>query len=139
MKPQAWARARWTRGAAILAAHDSTRATLFLSVALVLTLLCPLLVLAVRGTSLAAFTEESTGYRYYHSLRILYGDHERPWLPQAQGVGLTHFAIQLLLAAVGLPPTLLRPRIDLFAYMATALPLVTTGIVFAWAVKPRLG
>jgi hypothetical protein len=58
--------------------------------------------------------EERGGRRYFYSLRILYSDADRPWLPQGRMAGLTDHAIQLLLTAVGYPPTQLLPRIELW-------------------------
>jgi hypothetical protein len=67
---------------------------------------------------------------------MLYGNHERPWLPQGQFIGLVHIVIQLALTAFGFPPEQLHPRIDLFAYIAAALPHVLTIPAFVWAVQP---
>lgn len=114
-------------------------ATIALAIILVVVLAAPLIVLGARGVSLTGMTEESVGYRYFHTLRILYGDHERPWLPQGQLVGLTHMALHLALTALSYPPTQLFPRIDLWAYAATGLPLVLTGFAFAWAARPLPG
>jgi hypothetical protein len=97
-------------------------------------LLLPLLLLASNGLSLVGLTEESTGYRYFYSLRILYTPDERPWIPQGQLVGLVHIGVQLLLTALGYAPTQLQPRIDLFAYIAAALPHLATGAALTWAV-----
>lgn len=99
-------------------------------------MLWPLAIMVTAGITLTGMAEESVGYRYFYTLRILYADHERPWLPQAQLVGLTHLGIQLLLTAAGYPPEQLFPRIDLFAYAASALPSVLTAVAFVWAVRP---
>ncbi len=98
-----------------------------------ITLLLPVLLVAHDGVSLTGFQEESVGYRYFYSLRLLYGDAERPWLPQGQAVGLAHMAVQLALTALGYPPTQLFPRIDLFAYAASALPLLGVCAAYLWA------
>jgi hypothetical protein len=99
-------------------------------------LLTPLLVLAASGQSLVGLTEESTGYRYFYSLRILYTPDERPWLPQGQLMTLTHLGLQAVLTALGYPPMQIVPRIDLFAYAAAALPHLLTAGALVWAVRP---
>lgn len=96
----------------------------------------PLAVAITNGLQLAGATEESTGYRYFYTLRMMYGINERPWLPQGQAVGVVHMGIQLLLTFVGLPPTQLMPRIEYFLYLATTLSHLITTVTFAWAVKP---
>ncbi|MGE3272822.1 MAG: hypothetical protein AB7P40_29060, partial [Chloroflexota bacterium] len=68
-------------------------------------LLTPLLVLTLHGLSTVGFTEESTGYRYFYSLRYLYTPDERPWIPQGQTMTLVHMLLQLLLTALGFPIT----------------------------------
>lgn len=99
-------------------------------------LLFPIILFAWQGLSLAGISEESTGYRYFYTLRMLYGEHERPWLPQGHLVGLVHIALQLLLTAIGYPPTQLSPRIDLFIYLAAALPHLATAAAFLCAARP---
>lgn len=110
--------------------------TWFIGFLIGLVLLFPLILLAKEGLTLTGMTEESTGYRYFYTLRILYGEHERPWLPQGQLVGLVHMGIQLLLTTLGYPPTQLYPRIDLFTYLAAGLPHLVTVGAFIWAVRP---
>src|SRR5437899_12691834 len=83
-------------------------------------LLALLAILATHHLTLTGMTEESTGYRYFYTLRMLYGRGERPWLPQGQLPGLTHLLIQAGLTLSGFSPTSLFPRIDLFAYLAAA-------------------
>src|SRR5215471_3872837 len=95
-------------------------------------LLAPLVILGRHGLTLTGITEESTGYRYFYTLRMLYGHGERPWLPQGQLPGLSHIAIQVGLTLAGLSPTSLFPRIDLFAYSAAALPHVLALGAFVW-------
>lgn len=95
----------------------------------------PLALLLYDGSSLVGLTEESVGYRYYHSLRILASD-ERPWLPQGQLLGLAHMALHAALTAAGHPPAELFPRLDLWAYTAAALPILPTIAAFWWATRP---
>src|SRR5690606_39079450 len=54
--------------------------------------------------------EESVGFRYVHSLRILYG-YEHPWLPPGQLQGILHIAVQKLLTLFGHPIDEFFPRI----------------------------
>lgn len=95
----------------------------------------PLALLLYDGSSLVGLTEESVGYRYYHSLRILASD-ERPWLPQGQLLGLAHMALHAALTAAGHPPAELFARLDLWAYTAAALPILPTLAAFWWATRP---
>jgi hypothetical protein len=98
-------------------------------------MLGPVATLIAGGLTATGMAEESIGYRYFYTLRMLYGAHERPWLPQGQLVGLTHLAIQASLTAAGLPPTQLFPRIDYWAYAASILPILLTVISFVWAAR----
>lgn len=95
-------------------------------------LLSPLLILAAHGLTLTGMTEESTGYRYFYTLRMLYGQGERPWVLQGQLPGVTHIGIQLGLTLAGFSPTSLFPRIDLFDYTAAALPHLLAIPAFIW-------
>jgi hypothetical protein len=99
---------------------------------MVASLLALLAVMAAHHLTITGMTEESTGYRYFYSLRILYGSGERPWLPQGQLPGLSHLLIQMGLTLFGYSPTSLLPRIDVFAYFAAALPHVLAGAAFIW-------
>ncbi|MGE3909355.1 MAG: hypothetical protein AB7K36_08390 [Chloroflexota bacterium] len=96
----------------------------------------PLALLLYDGSSIVGLTEESTGYRYYHSLRILSTPDERPWLPQGQLLGLAHMGLHVLLSAVGHPPTELFPRIEWWAYIAATFPILPTVVAFWWAIRP---
>jgi len=117
--------------------HRSTHVwTAVAVVCVAVALLYPLALVVRDGLTLTGIQEESLGYRYFDSLRILYGTDERPWQPQGQAAGLVHLAIQLALTAAGYPPTQLFPRIDRFAELAIAVPLLTTALAFAWASHP---
>ncbi|MGE3910676.1 MAG: hypothetical protein AB7K36_15040, partial [Chloroflexota bacterium] len=96
----------------------------------------PLLAMLLQGISLVGMGEESIGYRYFYSLRMLYTPNERPWLPQGQTMTLVHLAMQASLTAAGFPATQITPRMDVFAYVGAALPHVVTAVVLAWAVLP---
>jgi hypothetical protein len=107
-----------------------------IAVGICLTLSLLLLLSISKGATLTGMAEESTGYRYFYTLRILYGDNERPWLPQGQLVGLAHMLIQVILTTLGYPPTELFPRIDLFAYSAAILPHILVALKYIRAVAP---
>ncbi len=85
--------------------------------------------------TLSTHFEESVGFRYFHSLRILYGA-ENPWLPQGQLPGILHIAIQKSLTFAGHPVNEFFPRVDLFSIWAVTLPLLLAGISYYWATKP---
>lgn len=108
---------------------------IFLAAVLFVSLGFPTIFFALNGVSLTGVFEESVGYRYFYSLRILYGD-ERPWLPQGQMPGLLHLAIQLALSALGYPRTELFPRIDIFTYAAALVPHMMSAAAFLWATTP---
>ncbi len=72
------------------------------------------------GATLTGVNEESTGYRYFYTLRELYEPPVFLFLPQGQLTNLVQKAIQLLLTLAGLPITQLRPRIDYFCYASVA-------------------
>jgi hypothetical protein len=99
-------------------------------------LLAPVVTLMIYGLTTTGNAEEGVGRRYFYSLRILYGEHERPWAPQGQLVSVVHLAIQLVLTAVGFPPTQLFPRIDVFVQAVSILPIVLTVLAFIWAIRP---
>ncbi|MGE3271593.1 MAG: hypothetical protein AB7P40_22775 [Chloroflexota bacterium] len=99
-------------------------------------LLLPLAILTVFGLSVVGLSEESTGYRYFYSLRTLYTPDERPRLPQGQLVTVAHMGLQLVLTALGYPPEQITPRIDLFALAGAALPHLATAAALTWAVLP---
>ncbi len=101
-----------------------------------LALLLPLLVFGAQAIRLSGMGEESVGYRYFYSLRILYSPGDRPWLPQGQLAGLLHEIIQRLLSLLGRPLGEIYPRIEWFSYAAAAFPLLLAGPAFAWAIRP---
>lgn len=99
------------------------------------TLLWPLAWIIVHGTTLVGVNEESTGYRYFYSLRALYDPPTFMFLPQGQLTNLIQKAIQLALTLFGLPPTQLRPRIDYFCYASVAAFHLMNVAAFAWLVS----
>lgn len=104
----------------------------FLVTALMLLLPCWLL---LHNITFSTHFEESVGFRYFHSLRLLYG-HEYPWLPQGQLPGILHIAIQYFLTLIGHPVDQFFPRVDYFSNLAIVIPFIFTGIVYFWATKP---
>jgi len=72
------------------------------------------------GISPAGLFEESVGYRYFYSLRLAFGG-EHPFLPQGQFPTLVHVIIQWTLSAF-YPTDQLFPRIDVFSFVAVAIP-----------------
>src|SRR5687768_2303632 len=97
-------------------------------------LLLPLLALMGQGWTLVGRYEESVGYRYFYSLRILYGG-EYVFLPQGQLCDVFYQGLHMLLTMFGLAPTTLLPRADWFAYLAVILGHAVTAAAFAWAVS----
>ena len=59
----------------------------------------PCVSLVLTGAAPALF-EEAIGYRYFYSLRVLFGE-ERPWVPQGHTLGLVQHVLQLLLSGLG--------------------------------------
>jgi hypothetical protein len=116
---------RWRLLAAVIA-------PLILGIAM----LAPVVALAWLGLSPVGLTEESTGYRYFYSLRTLYTADERPWLPQGQVMTLVHIVLQALLTLAGFPITQLTPRMELFAYFGAGIADVCTAIAALWALRP---
>ncbi len=108
----------------------------FLGIGTGLALLFPLIMLGAHSLRLSGMGEESVGYRYFYSLRILNSENERPWLPQGQLMGVVHEAIQRILTWTGHPASEVYPRIELFSYLAAALPFVIAIPIFIWAVRP---
>ena len=86
------------------------------------------------GVSPSAHWEESVGYRYFHSLRLV-NSGETPWLPQGQLAGLSHMMIQLLLTLMGYDPAEIAPRIDLFSLLAQVLPMALSVLAFLCVAK----
>lgn len=106
----------------------------FSMLAMVLMLALPLWCL-FNDVTLSTHFEESVGFRYFHSLRVLYG-HEHPWLPQGQLPGILHIVIQKTLTFFGHPIDEFFPRIDLFSTWSVVLPLVMASVIYYWATKP---
>lgn len=82
------------------------------------------------GISLTASMEESFGYRYIGSLRVLYGD-EDPFLAQGHLPSLLHLPIQSFLDWLRHPTNEIHPRIDRFGVIAILMPIVLGGITMA--------
>ncbi|MCC7370135.1 MAG: hypothetical protein IT306_17045 [Chloroflexi bacterium] len=99
-------------------------------------LLTPITALWLLGLSQVGMTEESTGYRYFHSLRLLFTADERPWLPQGQVMTVLHMGVQLLVVALGHPVTEITPRMEIWAYLAAGICGLATALAAAWALRP---
>jgi hypothetical protein len=91
---------------------------------------------ASAGLSLSGVHDEGVGFRYFYTLRRLYGDDEHPWVPHGQVPGLMQTSLQLALTAAGYPPTRLHPRIDVWTYLASGIPLALAALLLGWAVQP---
>ena len=109
-----------------------TLVTLFPVLVFALALLTPISWVAFNGWTLTGTNEESLGVRYFYSLRELYDPPTYLFLPQGQIIDLLNKAIQLLLTAIGLPPTQLFPRIDYFSYLSITTMQVFNVACFAW-------
>ncbi|MDF1757018.1 MAG: hypothetical protein P1U74_01780 [Legionellaceae bacterium] len=90
----------------------------------------PWIQLKIQGLSQIGFNEESIGYRYFHTLRILYGQGEYPWLPQGHLTGLFHMLIQLTLTALGYPISDRNIRVE--AFVDTAILVQSTLIALTF-------
>jgi hypothetical protein len=96
----------------------------------------PLTILTWNGLSTVGLTEESTGYRYFYSLRVLYTADERPWVPQGQVMTLVHMALQLLITAAGYPIIQLTPRMEIFAVIGACAAHLGSAIAAYWGLAP---
>jgi hypothetical protein len=99
-------------------------------------MLSPVVALIAHGYSATGMAEESLGRRYFYSLRIVYGEHERPWVPQGHLVSVAHMGVQYALTASGFPPTQVFPRIDIFGFAVSVIPILLAVFAFVWAVRP---
>ncbi|WP_147041204.1 hypothetical protein [Skermanella aerolata] len=95
----------------------------------------PAFIFAMEGLKLSGGAEESVGYRYFYSLRLLYGQNEAPWLPQGQLIGLLHQALQLALSAAGFPVADLGDRVELFSYLSALLAACAGAAAFLFAAR----
>src|SRR6187401_3337266 len=98
--------------------------------------LYPLASFALQGFSLSGMHDEATGFLYFYSLRRLYGVDELPWLHSGQIPSLVHLGLQVGLTAAGYPPAQLHPRLDIWTYLAPAVPLALAALLLGWAVQP---
>ncbi len=96
----------------------------------------PLIIFALMHLSLVGMGEESVGYRYFYSLRILYGENETPFLPQGHFLTLMHMALQRFLTWFGFSISDLAMRTEVFSYVSCEIPLVVIFFSFNWAVRP---
>ena len=97
-------------------------------------LLLPLGWVVAHGWTLTGLYEESLGYRYFYSLRVVYG-REYAFLPQGHLIDIGYQWLQRLLTVAGRPPGELFPRIDIFAYVAVATAHLVAVACFVWVVR----
>jgi hypothetical protein len=107
----------------------------FFSVVVLLLMLALPMWFVFNDMTFSTHFEESVGFRYFHSLRILYG-HEYPWLPQGQLSGILHIVVQKALTLFGHPIDEFFPRIDLFSTWCVVLPLIMASGIYYWTTKP---
>ncbi len=98
-------------------------------------LLWPLAWVAWNGWTLTGLYEESLGYRYFFSLRQVQEPDKFVFLPQGHLPSILHRLLQRVLSLFYEVDTL-RPRIDVFAYLAVFLAHTTSIVAFAWVIKP---
>jgi hypothetical protein len=91
------------------------------------------------GVSPSTQFEESVGYRYFYSMRNVYGG-EFPWVPQGHLPALCHRALQYVLDWLRFPRTDLTARVATFSFFAVLVPLLLSaalaGMVF-WQSRLR--
>ncbi len=97
-------------------------------------LLWPLAWIVLHGATLTGVNEESTGYRYFYTLRQLYDPPVFLFLAQGQLTNLIQKAIQVALTLLGFPATELLPRIDYFCYASVAAFHLMNVAAFAWLI-----
>lgn len=105
-------------------------------VVLIVMLSIPLVFFLLQNIYIFGVGEESIGYRYFYSLRIVYENIPSPTLPQGHLLTDVHCLIQYLLTFFGYPINNLNERMYMFSYMACAFSLITIFISFIWALKP---
>lgn len=98
-------------------------------------LLWPLAWVAWNGWTLTGVYEESLGYRYFFSLRQVQEPDKFVFLPQGHLPSILHRLLQRVLSLFYEVDTL-RPRIDVFAYLAIFLAHTASIVAFAWVIKP---
>jgi len=80
--------------------------------------------------TLTGSCEESLGYRYFYSLRLLYDANGYVFLPQGHLMDLVHQTVQLFLTWIGFSRYLVFPRIDLFSYISIAFAHLLAALAF---------
>ena len=88
------------------------------------------------GDRLSEVVGEITAYRYFYSLRMLYGEGESPWVPNGHTVGLAFKLINHGLTALGISPANIYPRIDL-ALSAFNFAAFFAAAVLLWLLRKR--
>src|SRR5437867_2456337 len=105
---------------------------ILLAIAFPMILFAPFFPALKEGRTLETLIEESFGYRYFYSLRILFG-HEGPWIPQGHTVGILHHLFNLILSLAGLPQSDLELRPFLFIWGCALIGLIAVGLAFYFA------
>jgi hypothetical protein len=90
---------------------------------------------ALNGWTLTGVCEESLGYRYFYALSAVYEPRRPLFLPQGQILDLFDRGLQVLLTALGYPPTQLFPRIDIFSYLSIFGMQIVNAACFAWMLQ----
>ena len=85
--------------------------------------------------TLTGACEESLGYRYFYSLRLLYDPDGYVFLPQGQLMDLFNQATQMVLTALGYPINSVFPRIDLFSYASITVAQFLGALAFYYAFR----
>jgi len=107
---------------------------LLLAIALPAILFAPFLEALFSKVTFETIVEESLGYRYFYSLRIIFGG-EAPWIPQGHLVGLLHHILNLLLNIFGLSQSDLELRPFLFIWIVAGVGLMACGVALFHALS----
>jgi hypothetical protein len=110
---------------AVLQSRRLDRAAFSAVVVAALALTCGLIYR--EGVNLVAFFEEPLGYRYFYSLRIIFGK-EAPFIPQGHVPGLLHHIANVALLRSGFPASNIHGRPEVFLLLAVITGLTALGI-----------
>jgi hypothetical protein len=94
-------------------------------------MLWPIAWVCLKGVSLSATYEESVGYRYFYTLRMLVEPNTFLFLPQGQSTDLVQKLIHLLLSSFGYPKEQIYPRVDYFSIASIFLFQTINIVAFA--------
>lgn len=102
---------------------------LFITFLFALSISLPLVYSFFINIEIVNYYEESIGYRYFYSLRVLYGN-EFPWLPQGQFPNIFYILTQSLLTLFGNGIDEIFPRIIYFSQISATIPILLSIFVF---------